>query len=153
MTFIIGNHSKTEFKKGQKAWNKGKHLVHSGSFKKGHKVSKDIRDKISESKKGQLAWNKGKKCPQFSDKYHPNWKGNNVGYFGVHIWVLKQKGNPDKCSECGKIGKKTGRKWNIEWANIDHKYRRVLGDYIALCVSCHRKYDFNNFNSDYDSLS
>lgn len=41
----------------QKCSNKNKN---KGQFKKG--VSK-------------IAWNKGKKCPQFSGKNHPNWKG------------------------------------------------------------------------------
>lgn len=33
-----------------------------------------------------------------------------------------------------------------QWANKDHKYRRVLEDYMRLCASCHQKYDIKNNN-------
>lgn len=36
------------------------------------------------------------------------------------------------------------KKQMYHWANIDHKYRRLLDDYISMCVSCHRQYDKNN---------
>lgn len=36
---------------------------------------------------------------------------------------------------CGKNGNR------IHWANINHKYRRILKDYIALCAKCHGEYD------------
>ena len=44
----------------------------------------------------------------------------------------------DICEMCGKSGLK-GRQ--IQWANIDHKYRRVLDDYIHMCAKCHGEYD------------
>ena len=101
--------------------------------------------------KGHRVWNKGIKGiikPRNEKAY--NWKGDNVGYGGVHAWVKRIKGNPKECSQCEKKGKftkyqKQGKqchKWNIDWANIDHKYRRKVDDYIGLCRSCHRKYDY-----------
>ncbi|MCL5667329.1 MAG: hypothetical protein M1383_06190 [Patescibacteria group bacterium] len=74
---------------------------------------------------------------------HPNWMGQKVGYFALHLWVTKWRGKPKKCEHCGLEGKKVGRRWNIEWANIDRKYRRCLKDFIALCKSCHTIYDNN----------
>lgn len=69
------------------------------------------------------------------------WKGDKVGYWALHKWVVKEKGNPDTCEHC----KKTGLHRNqIHWANIDHKYRRNLEDFIRLCQSCHRKYDIKH---------
>ena len=65
------------------------------------------------------------------------WKGENVGYRGMHQWVVRNKGKATKCSFCGKIGK--ARK--IHWMNIDHKYKRILNDYIQACTKCHGKYD------------
>lgn len=70
-----------------------------------------------------------------------NWKGNFAGKSAIHRWVDLWKGKPKVCSQCGT---ETAKKY--EWTNIDHKYRRVLDDYIRLCTSCHRKYDIE-FNS------
>jgi len=62
------------------------------------------------------------------------WKGNNVGYFGLHCWVRKRLGKPKKCKYCGK-------KEKLQWANISKKYKRKLDDWIPLCVVCHRRFD------------
>lgn len=70
------------------------------------------------------------------------WKGENVGYSGLHIWVKRYKGTPDTCEHCGKSGlfnKKN--QTQIHWANKSHKYKRDLEDWIRLCVICHSKYD------------
>lgn len=66
------------------------------------------------------------------------WKGEDVSYIGAHIWVQRWKGKPSTCEKCGKANL-TGHQ--IHWANIDHKYRRVLDDYIRLCARCHKEYD------------
>jgi len=70
------------------------------------------------------------------------WKGEEVGRVGLHRWVAYWKGRPRECEKCGSVNKK-----KYEWANVDHKYRRVLDDYIRMCTSCHRLYDmeFNNY--------
>lgn len=60
---------------------------------------------------------------------------DNPSYGAIHNWVRLWKGRPLQCEKCGKI--KTTPK-PIQWANIDHKYKRVLNDYIALCASCHK---------------
>ncbi len=98
---------------------------------KGQYVSKETRKKISESLKGKLV-----------GKNHPQWKGKNATYTSIHCWVIQKKGTPAFCNHCGKKG---GRSRLYNWANKDHKYRRVLDDYIRLCVSCHKKYDKTNF--------
>jgi len=55
------------FKKGMKAWNKGKTGVYSEEAKrkmseamKGRKFSEEHRRKLGEARKGQIPWNKGK---------------------------------------------------------------------------------------------
>ena len=45
-----------------------------------------------------------------------------------------------RCDNCGSIDAK-----KYEWANIDHKYNRILDDYIQMCTTCHRKYDYTKF--------
>jgi hypothetical protein len=70
-----------------------------------------------------------------------NWKGEIAVYGTKHSWVRRLKGKPNTCERCGKTildGKK------IHWANIDHKYRRNLDDYIRLCETCHAEYDVAN---------
>lgn len=57
----------------------------------------------------------------------------------MHLWVIKHKGSPKKCEDCGRTDK-----MHYDWSNIDHKYRRVLEDYTRRCRSCHRKFDIKN---------
>jgi len=83
---------------------------------------------------GIPSWNKG----IFGKR--KNWKQAKEWYHNLHNWIRNTKGKASKCEFCGKEG--TGR--GMHWANVDHKYSRVLEDYISLCQSCHRKYDIKN---------
>lgn len=74
---------------------------------------------------------------------HWAWKGDDVGYLGLHHWVERNLGQPDTCEHCGKTGL-TGHK--IHWANKNHTYKRNLADWMRLCSSCHKKYDLK-YNS------
>ena len=120
------------FQKGHTPWNKNLHisLNPKTQFKKGHIISLKIRKKISDSLKG-------KKPKNFGITF-TRWKGNKVGYVALHMWIRKMKGKPEICEHCGNSAK--------HWANIDHKYRRNLEDYISLCVGCHKKYDTKFLN-------
>lgn len=69
---------------------------------------------------------------------HVLWKGDNVGYSGLHSWVKRMLGTPKRCEFCGKDNLQ-GRE--IHWANIDHKYRRNLNNWLRLCIKCHAEYD------------
>ena len=111
-------------------------------FKKPH--SKSLRDWIHRSKYcsrtcsargiGIAGWNKGKKFPEWSGEKHHNWKGDKVGYGALHMWVRHQYGKPLWCMFCMSVQ-------NVHWANISHKYKRDIHDWMELCVKCHRKYD------------
>lgn len=65
-------------------------------------------------------------------------------YSYLHDMRIKKYGNPPKCSNCGLLGKKNGRCWNIQWANKTGKYLRDNSDWLALCASCHRIYDIKH---------
>ena len=52
--------SKGRFIKGESPWNKGKSMVHDGSFKKNHSVHISWRMKMSKAKEGKTPWIKGK---------------------------------------------------------------------------------------------
>lgn len=75
---------------------------------------------------------------------HPGWKGEEVKHSGCHLYIRNNYGNPKKCEDCGKVGQKVGRNWNIDWSNCDHKYKRIREDYKGRCRSCHQKYDIKN---------
>ncbi len=72
-----------------------------------------------------------------AENKHPKWKGDFVGYFGVHDWISKHFGQPTKCEVCGMDD--ATRKYH--WANLSGKYLRDRNDFKRMCVSCHRKYD------------
>ena len=84
-------------------------------------------------------WNKGKAGLLAGDK-SPHWKGDSIGYYGLHAWVRKELGQPETCEFCGKANL-TGKK--ILWANKSRNYYRDKQDWLRLCASCHRKYDLN----------
>lgn len=63
-----------------------------------------------------------------------NYKGDQVGYHGLHSWVRRQKGIPEICEQCSSTE-------NVQWSNISWEYRRELDDWQQLCYSCHREYD------------
>ena len=67
------------------------------------------------------------------------WRGDLAGYFAMHKWVIRMKGRPNKCEHCGNEKAK-----KYEWSNIDHSYKRILEDYVRLCVCCHRQWDILN---------
>src|SRR3990167_6813766 len=73
---------------------------------------------------------------------HPRWKGDNVGYYGVHDWITKHFGQPKKCEVCGLNDKK--RKYH--WANLTDDYLRDRSNCKRMCVSCHRLYDYRRSN-------
>lgn len=66
---------------------------------------------------------------------HHAWKQAGVSYRGLHYWVRRQKGSPEKCVKCGERNKR------LQWANIDGRYRREADDFVAMCVSCHKYHD------------
>ena len=55
------------------------------------------------------------------------------------MWLRRNKPKPNKCQICNKFGNSR----QIQWANINGKYRRIFDDYIALCVKCHVNFDAN----------
>lgn len=124
----------TSFPKGHIPWNKGKKDVYS----------KEILQKMREAKllnptrywlgkKREGFW-LNKKRLNIKGENNYAWKGNEVGYVGLHTWVRRELGKPKICEHCG-INK------NMQWANKSRKYKRELTDWLSLCAKCHKKYD------------
>jgi hypothetical protein len=78
------------------------------------------------------------KLGKYKNEASPNWKGDKVSYYGLHLWVHRELGCPMRCEHCKKLCRNNRE---IHWANKSGKYRRVKSDWIRLCVSCHKKYD------------
>jgi len=117
------------FKRGCVAWNKGKKGVSEETSRKmslaqrGRKLFEETKQRISESHRGENAY---------------QWKGDKVGYRGLHRWINRELGRPQKCEFCGKDRLKGHQ---IHWANKSRKYLRLLTDWVSLCVPCHKEYD------------
>ena len=136
---------------------KGRHLHSPTQFKKGHKHTLETLLKIGQSLKGHIPWNKGTKgvmkswakgktfSAEYRKKLSDAHKGDNPcqakspSYYSTHGWISRQKVRPDVCSHC-----KDKKTYTLHWANLDHKYRLDINDWIALCASCHRIYDMKN---------
>lgn len=112
LKYVLHKENPTSFKKGQEPWCKGMKGIHLNP---------------------EHEWKKGDTV----DNKNFNWKGDDVGYFGIHTWIARKLGNPSECSKCGKVSSGHG----MHWANKDHKYRRNIEDWIRLCAKCHREYD------------
>lgn len=89
----------------------------------GKKLTKKTKEKISKAQSGKNGF---------------HWKGDDVGYSGLHKWVRKVLGRPTICEHCKRSGL-TGKQ--IHWANKSREYKRKKDDWIRLCVKCHKKYD------------
>jgi hypothetical protein len=131
LIYIQHKENPTSFVKGQKPWNYGFKGLY---FNNGEKLKGRHLSPNTEFKKGQEPWNKGVPFLQIRDENHPTWKGNDVGYQGLHSWMRLRLGKANRCEFCGKTGR-------IHWANKSHEYKRNLDDWIQLCPKCHKKYD------------
>lgn len=68
------------------------------------------------------------------------WRGDKVGYTGIHSWLYREYGKPDHCegNPCKKISS------NFQYAlKKGFSYERKRENFMMLCVSCHRIYDRN----------
>ena len=74
---------------------------------------------------------------------NPMWRGEKVGYIGLHVWVRTRKPKPLLCEQC-KI------KPPFDLAIVGDKYTRNPDDWQWLCRRCHMLLDgrlvkFNDF--------
>jgi hypothetical protein len=96
-------------------------------------MSKETRRKIRLSRLGK-----------FREKSN-SWKGDKGEYMTKHAWFYNNIGKASKCENKSCKFKNPKR---YEWANISREYKRELNDWIQLCPSCHRIYDFQRLTLD-----
>jgi hypothetical protein len=61
---------------------------------------------------------------------HPNWKGDNVSYKGLHKWVRDHLPQPELCQSCNLVT-------SYDLANITGKYTKDFSNWKYLCRPCH----------------
>ena len=116
------------------------HMGHKAGMS-GKKHSDEARKKISETRKkiyfgSNTTWF-GKKRPNMvwlQGENNPSWKGDKVGYVGLHIWVRKHLPIPELCQICEEVPP-------IHLANITGIYNRDFINWQYLCALCHVTYD------------
>ena len=97
--------------------------------------------------KGVYLHKKGYKRPPFTKEWkqriaegsmgnQARYKGENVGYWGLHRWLDRTLGRPKKCQDCGNENKS-----RYYWANISGLYKRDTNDFKRLCGKCHKAFD------------
>lgn len=82
--------------------------------------------------------NISKNHADMSGDKNPGWKGDDAKYGTKHDWIERKLGKPNKCEKCG-----TTEYHRYEWANRSRTYKRIVEDWIRLCVPCHRKADYH----------
>lgn len=122
-------------KKVDQSWKIGKPHGHKTSNGHTWKLTEEQRAAISRALRGR---------PHPTGENSVSWKGDSVGYHGLHKWVYTVLGRPNKCEHCGTT---TAKKF--EWANKSHKYLRDVGDWLRLCTRCHRLYDYGKLSQPF----
>jgi hypothetical protein len=145
LTYQKHRENPTSFKRGHVPWSagmKGLRLSLATEFKPGQRPSPE-----TEFQPGARPWNAGTVGVMPTGGDHHAFKGDDVGYGALHLWVLYHRGAPGRCEHCGVPERTCDGKRRIEWANRSRQYQRDLDDWIALCSSCHHEYDKNDLGA------
>lgn len=139
---ILSN--KTTFTSGHTPWNKGKKMPFSNETRKmlTEKAKKTIANETPEKRAERIRKAINNRKTGFGEnhkrgKEHHAWKETGLGYTNTHKWINKVKPRTGICEICG-LKRKT------EYSNVDHKYRRVIKDYMELCKKCHNKWELDH---------
>ena len=68
---------------------------------------------------------------------NPQWKGDDVGYASLHMWITEHKPKPELCERCR-------MKKPHDLASVNHTYTRNLDEWEWVCRGCHMKSDIAN---------
>lgn len=115
-----------------------------GHASRGRVMSEDQKQAVIAAHKGIPRPDVAEAMRKRIGKSNPLWQGDDVGYSGVHKWLLKNKVRTGTCQHCGRRPKRArgGRLMaGTEFANLSGEYRRDPSDYVELCRPCHRKFD------------
>lgn len=81
-------------------------------------------------------WAPVRKRKNQTGELHHRWKGEDVSYHALHVWLRNNKTKTGRCSKCD-------AERYTEWGNVskDRKRSRNLDDYIEICKPCHMEMD------------
>jgi hypothetical protein len=124
-----------------------KHKENPTSFKKGNKPWNTGLKGLGICKAPPMAIKKGEHRSVYTEfttyssigSSNAKWKGDSVGYFGLHTWIRRRLGDEKRCQECG-----TDKYKRYHYHNIDGLYKRNLIDWILLCPKCHKQKHLKN---------
>ena len=77
------------------------------------------------------------------------WAGRDVSYAGMHSRVEQLYGSPRECARCGLNDQSRVYHWALNWLldpvvvwdELGRPFSLSEGDYIRLCVPCHKSMD------------
>jgi hypothetical protein len=128
---------KEKWKDKDSKYNSLEYRLNMSKSKKGKRFTKEHKEKLSILAKERIK--RGIAIPPLQHmraKDNPNWRGDKIGYSGIHLWIRRNKPKPEFCEICNK---------NIprEVANVNGIYDRDILNYKWLCKKCHRNFDLN----------
>ena len=148
-------HCNKDTKGVMKAWNKGKSMEHSGSFKKGHKGYKaqlgkkhpdELKKRMSDIKKRMYNEGKIENTFKFGSE-HPNWQGGTsfepytLDFNDKFKEMIRERDN-HYCINCNKHQSESKKILSIHHIDYDKKNIETT-NLISLCTSCHAKTNFD----------
>lgn len=145
------------FKEGYVPWNKGltketddrmkNASINMSLERKKRGLSNEHKKRLKEGLRKKGAWNKGltkdtnsiimQAAKNNSNERNGLWKGDKVGYSGLHQWIMRRLNRPEICPKCNQRKK-------LDLCNISGKYKRDLKDWKFLCHKCHLQEDWKN---------
>lgn len=75
-----------------------------------------------------------KKHVAITNEKHPQWRGDKVGYNGLHAWIRRHMSKPTLCPMCLKSPAR-------DLANITGMYTREFKNWAYFCHKCHFAFD------------